>query len=657
MSGSRIQLIILTIIAAVLTAVFALINKHYFSVDLYETGDFAANSLLIQDAKHFDLWVGNYSRVGFNHPGPAILYVLAAGEWLLHDCLHLVKSPFAGQIFAGGLYSAFWLSAIALLLFRLQRSAVTAIASWSIFIAGTAYVDHNILTGLWFPHLYYLPFATFTIALMRLISGGRDSLPILAISCGFLIHGHISFLAICGIMVVGSLAIDWLHSRHTEDRAAIISARFVSQNIRSLTTLACILLIFLAPPVIETIKNFPGPLAKYADYNKGNKLNGIGNALAFIAQYWGFHLIPLIVGALLLYFFIYFSEPRSETSSMLAIRQAFFALALSTLAALFYAVVGVDNLSMSYIGIFYYSTPIIMIASLLGYLMLSRALPEKILVILILIFAALPFAYRQTIKPVDYAPLYTDAKIPAYFSTISALDKDGIVLDLDTKSNWGRIWSTMASLEIYGLRLGKTPFCIQKNWHILFTEKAKCTDAQLQQLPHFFVSTTAIDILGPSSANLDDIHFYKITPAVVTAGHNLDVAANKALFDTSILGSGWSNVDGEFVYSEGSSATLTFATDKNTPSTAVVFDIGAYLPKRGSTQKASVLINGVEAGTIEFSTEANRELRKFSLPAHNPGDTVTVQFKIAAPTSPRENKKGKDSRKLGVILYGLELAE
>ena len=35
----------------------------------YESGDFAANSLLIQEAKSFSLWVGNYSRVGFNHPG------------------------------------------------------------------------------------------------------------------------------------------------------------------------------------------------------------------------------------------------------------------------------------------------------------------------------------------------------------------------------------------------------------------------------------------------------------------------------------------------------------------------------------------------------------------------------------------------------------
>ena len=68
----------------------------------HEVGDFAANSLLIQDAKRLHLAVGNYSRVGFNHPGPAILYVLAFGELIFHDWLHVVPAPRSGQLVAGG---------------------------------------------------------------------------------------------------------------------------------------------------------------------------------------------------------------------------------------------------------------------------------------------------------------------------------------------------------------------------------------------------------------------------------------------------------------------------------------------------------------------------------------------------------------------------
>jgi len=76
----------------------------------YEGSDFAANSVLIQSAKNFSLWTGNYSRVGFYHPGPAILYVLTAGEVIFHDWFHLVEHPFAGQIIAVSFYNALWIT-------------------------------------------------------------------------------------------------------------------------------------------------------------------------------------------------------------------------------------------------------------------------------------------------------------------------------------------------------------------------------------------------------------------------------------------------------------------------------------------------------------------------------------------------------------------
>ena len=53
-----------------LFALFLTINWHVISSATYEGTDFAANSLLIQDAKALNLLVGNYSRIGFNHPGP-----------------------------------------------------------------------------------------------------------------------------------------------------------------------------------------------------------------------------------------------------------------------------------------------------------------------------------------------------------------------------------------------------------------------------------------------------------------------------------------------------------------------------------------------------------------------------------------------------------
>ena len=91
-------------------------HEIFFAIHI-ESGDGAANSLLIQQAKTFNLLTGNYSRIGFYHPGPAILYVLAAGEFLFFDWLSIVPSPFSGQLIAVVIYNAFFIT----LFFNIQE--------------------------------------------------------------------------------------------------------------------------------------------------------------------------------------------------------------------------------------------------------------------------------------------------------------------------------------------------------------------------------------------------------------------------------------------------------------------------------------------------------------------------------------------------------
>jgi hypothetical protein len=152
-----------------------------------EVEDFAANSLLIQDAKSLTLLKGNYSRVGFNHPGPAILYVLAAGEVVFYDWLHIVKSPLSGQLIAVTLYTAFWVVLIWRMIAAMTHQLAASFLTVSVFLIYAVLCDHRFLTGMWFPHLYFFPFAAMLVAASRLMSGNTDFLKALAISCGFLI--------------------------------------------------------------------------------------------------------------------------------------------------------------------------------------------------------------------------------------------------------------------------------------------------------------------------------------------------------------------------------------------------------------------------------------------------------------------------------------
>ena len=73
-------------------------NLALFAHPVYEDGDAATNSLLVVKAKRLELAHGHYSRLGFYHPGPALLYVLAGAEWVLHDRLGVVPAEHNAHI-------------------------------------------------------------------------------------------------------------------------------------------------------------------------------------------------------------------------------------------------------------------------------------------------------------------------------------------------------------------------------------------------------------------------------------------------------------------------------------------------------------------------------------------------------------------------------
>ena len=73
-------------------------NAFLFSTPEYEWADMGADSILIEQARPFTLLVGNYSREGFNHPGPAFLYIQAWGKSVFWALLRVVPTPWNGQL-------------------------------------------------------------------------------------------------------------------------------------------------------------------------------------------------------------------------------------------------------------------------------------------------------------------------------------------------------------------------------------------------------------------------------------------------------------------------------------------------------------------------------------------------------------------------------
>jgi hypothetical protein len=126
------------------------------------------------------------------------------------------RSPFSGQLMAVTLYNAAWL----VLIFAIVRRSVRSTAGVALFTAALVlalgFADSNIFAGIWFPHLYVLPFATVVLAASRLVYGKLDSLIALGVSTGFLLNGHVSFVAIVGIVMICVLAANYVIARRSE---------------------------------------------------------------------------------------------------------------------------------------------------------------------------------------------------------------------------------------------------------------------------------------------------------------------------------------------------------------------------------------------------------------------------------------------------------
>jgi hypothetical protein len=620
----------------------------------FEISDFAANSILIQDAKSFHLLTGNYSRVGFNHPGPAILQVLALGELIFHDLLHLVPSPFSGQLIAAALYNAFWAMLVYRLLYRNCQSNAAALLGLATFLLATSMEDFQILPGIWFPQLYVMPFAVFLLSSVRLAVGCADSLLALAISTGFLLNGHVSFVAITGIVIILSVLANFLFFRAADDERVLLSKAFIRTHAKRLAAAAAVVFAFLIPLLIRTIIAFPGPVWEYVAFSRAHQPNTLSEAFRYVSVYWGGPASMVGAGAVLM--LIWFSRPRGD-SSLRIFRSGVVIAAAATLATVFYAKQGVDLLGQTYLGLFYYAVPAMVAAMIVIRVFESLTTSAKRPIALILAAALGLSAYTYTLakRPPGYLQDYNHPEIVTIYKMIKSLPgKDRVVLDVET-AEAASIWPLLMGAEAYGARRGDFPFCVNHNWFIAYTKRARCSPAELASGVRLLVQTTGAT--APASfqqvATAGKLTFYRpIATNIVDAG-NISADANPALLGSIILKSGWAAPEGNFVWSDGRKAYLSLPLRSGFSGT-VKLDLAAFLPKKDSKQEISVRVN--EGTPLEVSFDSTSERKVISVPVNQLStDTALIEISIAHPTSPLAELMSTDSRLLGVRLFSLNV--
>ena len=164
-----------SLVGLLATVVMCVRDHAVFATPIHEDSDYAANSILVTQAVHFQLLVGNYSREGFNHPGPAFLYIQSFGQDLFYSLLHIVPYQYNGQLLAVFVLSG---AMIALTMMVLCRRY----GSWLIALAGLGAV--LLLTGTsvewasaWMPYVYVAPFLFAVVAGASVATGALEDLP------------------------------------------------------------------------------------------------------------------------------------------------------------------------------------------------------------------------------------------------------------------------------------------------------------------------------------------------------------------------------------------------------------------------------------------------------------------------------------------------
>jgi hypothetical protein len=147
--------------------------------------------------------VGVFSRVGGNHPGPALFYVLAFPYRLLGS------EPWA--LFVGpALVNA---ACCALATRIVGRGGRAGLAAW--FVALTLActwglgVDH--VRDPWNPSMAVFPFLLAAVAAWAVSCGSRRSLPVALAAASFSLQAHVGYLLLVAVLVVWCVISVWQH--------------------------------------------------------------------------------------------------------------------------------------------------------------------------------------------------------------------------------------------------------------------------------------------------------------------------------------------------------------------------------------------------------------------------------------------------------------
>jgi hypothetical protein len=464
-------------------------NAYLFSTPLYEDADMGANSILIEQARHFSLLVGNYSRLKFNHPGPAFLYVQSWGESLFWAGLHAVPTPWNGQLIAVYALNALFAAFVVVIVYGWTRSVRGAAAALAAMLLLGA-LHPPVFSSDWMPYVYVPAFLAFLVAITSVAAGHTRDLWIAAIAGWFCVHGHACFMLFVPVLTgCAILALAWPRRR----RLGGALTSFFTTRQRDWVPAVVISALFLVPILVELGLHWPGNFGKYFGYGSSQKAgaHGLGQDIEYVLWFWWPHhhawaaVLLLYVAAAAAAWWC----PRGPVRRFCWSLIAFDTIAMVLMFA--YAAIGVDEINEYYIEYFAWSAPIVMILAI-AVAVVAAVPPTRALagaatatvaaaaVAAGAVFATAPLT-RTSIDHTDPGPASqgiganTDPGLPAGVALLARrAGGRPVVLRFDRQA-----WPEMTGVLVEAERMG-VPVCVaDPKWEFMVTSQFICSPREL----------------------------------------------------------------------------------------------------------------------------------------------------------------------------------
>jgi hypothetical protein len=479
---------------AVLFVLLCIRNRFLFSTRLYEDADMGANSILIEQARHFTLLVGNYSRDHFHHPGPAYMYVQAAGESLFWAWLHLVPTPWNGQLLAAYALNGMFLGLVTGVGYGWTRSLRGAAACFAVVVAFAA-VHPAVLSTDWMPYLYVPAYIAFLVAAASVAAGGTRDAWIMTLAGWFLIHGHACFLIFVPVISCAVLAAVLWPRRH---RLGASARSFFATQRRIWVPVAVISAVFAFPIIVNLVLHWPGQFGDYLAYSSSKRAGGhsiaqaVQDALWYWSSYrdaWVFPVAGYAVAAAV-----------TRWLAPAPLRRFLWALlvvnAVSSLTFLYYAMTGIDVISERYVGYFYWSAPVItLLVIAVGVI---EAMPSRLgaaaaagAAVLALVALAVAPDTQTSTNSSDPAVLSsgpnTDPALPGAVSALAARSGGRTILLRFDQESWPDITGFLVQAERTGVRA----CVVNPVWTFMMTSQFICTSQEIADGRLYWFHTVA----------------------------------------------------------------------------------------------------------------------------------------------------------------------